>query len=128
MERSSSSMSPRRFESATTIVASPRFSHAGGPGSARMKAQPQDAAALLRSRTTSVDQTVTHAYRSVLSGTFPRGMALVAVGGYGRRELFPYSDIDLLLLVDKDVQSEEQRQALSVFLRSLWDASLRLSQ
>ncbi|MBC8164300.1 MAG: hypothetical protein H7Y20_00335, partial [Bryobacteraceae bacterium] len=88
----------------------------------------RDAAAMLRSRTTTVDGQVAHAYRSYLAGPFPRGMALVAVGGYGRRELFPYSDIDLLLLVDKDMQTDEQREALSVFLRSLWDVSLRLSQ
>jgi [protein-PII] uridylyltransferase len=55
-------------------------------------------------------------------------MSVLAVGGYGRRELFPYSDVDLLLLVDKEVQGDTQRQALSVFLRSLWDNGLRLSQ
>ncbi len=88
----------------------------------------QDAVTALRGRTTTVDEQVTHAYRTLLAGAFPRGMALVAVGGYGRRELFPHSDIDLLLLVDKDLQSDEQRTALSVFLRSLWDGNLRLSQ
>ena len=109
-------MSRKQFESATTIVANPRFSPSAGAGPRPMTAQPEDAGALLRSRTTSVDQTVTHAFRTGLSTVFPHGMALVAVGGYGRRELFPYSDIDLLVLVDKEIQSEEQRQALSVFL------------
>lgn len=89
---------------------------------------PADAAAALRSRSTSVDGTVSQAYRTWLAGRFPRGMALVAVGGYGRRELFPYSDIDLLLLVDHDVQGDEARESLSAFLRTLWDAGLRLSQ
>ena len=55
-------------------------------------------------------------------------MSILAVGGYGRRELFPYSDVDLLLLVDKEIHGETQREALSTFLRSLWDNGLRLSQ
>lgn len=87
-----------------------------------------DAAAVLRSRSTAVDCTVSQAYRNFLAGPFPRGMALLAVGGYGRRELFPSSDIDLLLLVDKDVQGDDAREGLSAFLRTLWDSGLRLSQ
>ena len=75
-----------------------------------------DAAAVLRSRGTLVDGVVSQAYRNSLAAAFPRGMALLAVGGYGRRELFPYSDIDLLLLVDKDVQGDDAREALSAFL------------
>lgn len=87
-----------------------------------------DAAAGLRSRTASVDSTVASAYRGCLSGVFPKGLALLAVGGYGRRELFPFSDVDLLILTDKDIQGDAQREALSAFLRTLWDAGLRLSQ
>jgi [protein-PII] uridylyltransferase len=87
-----------------------------------------NAASAVLGRSTLVDQLVTHAYRTHLAPAFPHGMSVLAVGGYGRRELFPYSDIDLLLLVDKEVQGDTQREALSVFLRSLWDNGLRLSQ
>ena len=52
------------------------------------------------------------------------GVSLVAVGGYGRSELFPYSDVDLLLLSGHaDLKAD-----LAPFLRSLWDAGLRASQ
>jgi len=52
----------------------------------------------------------------------------VAVGGYGRRELFPYSDVDLLLLNAAPDESKEARELISEFLRALWDAGLRVSQ
>src|SRR3954462_7112548 len=115
----------RQSASATKTVASRRSSLLTVGGE---KTQLQDAATIIRGRTTAVDEQVTHAYRSLLAGAFPRGMSLGAVGGYGRRELFQYSDIDLLLLVDKDLDTDQQREALSGFLRSLWDGSLRLSQ
>ncbi|HAU06685.1 MAG TPA: [protein-PII] uridylyltransferase [Gammaproteobacteria bacterium] len=48
---------------------------------------------------------------------------LIAIGGYGRHTLHPYSDIDLLLLVD-DTLSAEPPEALSSFLTTLWDTGL----
>jgi [protein-PII] uridylyltransferase len=87
-----------------------------------------NAAGAITSRTTMVDELVAHAYRAWLSAAYPEGMTVLAVGGYGRRELYPYSDIDLLLLVSKPVQGDEKREALSAFLRTLWDSGLRLSQ
>ena len=50
---------------------------------------------------------------------------MLAVGGFGRRELFPYSDVDILILVDREPQA--LREALAEFVRLLWDAGLRLS-
>ncbi|MCP4842386.1 MAG: [protein-PII] uridylyltransferase, partial [Halieaceae bacterium] len=49
-------------------------------------------------------------------------LAMVAVGGYGRGELHPHSDVDLLFLVgDGDDDSNEE---LSSFLTLLWDIGL----
>lgn len=55
------------------------------------------------------------------------GMALLAVGGFGRRELFPYSDVDLLLLAASEEQATARREEISRFLQTLWDAGLRVS-
>ena len=55
-------------------------------------------------------------------------VTVAAVGGYGRRELFPYSDVDLLLVSNSDDPSKENRQAISEFLKALWDEGLRVSQ
>ena len=85
-----------------------------------------DAASVLASRTASVDAAVKRAFEEFLAPAFPRGMTLLAVGGYGRRELFPHSDIDLLLLVEGEPRSLAARDALAAFLRTLWDQGLRL--
>lgn len=48
-------------------------------------------------------------------------VALVALGGYGRRHLCPYSDIDLLVVFDGGVGDAEERY-LRDLLHPLWDA------
>ncbi len=49
-------------------------------------------------------------------------LAVVAVGGYGRSELSPYSDVDLMILHD----AEDPTEAAPAVFRPLWDAGLRL--
>jgi [protein-PII] uridylyltransferase len=55
----------------------------------------------------------------------PSEVALVAVGGYGRGELFPFSDIDLLVLLP-DVSNEMPKQKLEQFVGILWDIGLEV--
>ena len=53
--------------------------------------------------------------------------ALIAVGGYGRSELFPHSDIDILILLD-DARSEDPRlqSNLESFIALCWDSGLEI--
>jgi [protein-PII] uridylyltransferase len=53
---------------------------------------------------------------------------LIAVGGYGRQEQFPYSDVDLLVLVPKATSelSNQERQRLESFLGNCWDVGLEI--
>jgi [protein-PII] uridylyltransferase len=78
----------------------------------------------LAARIRDVEQLVTQAYQS----NFPEAaLALAAVGGFGRAELFPHSDVDLLFLVESENQIPPLKDGLSTFLRTLWDAGLRPS-
>ena len=54
-------------------------------------------------------------------------VALLAVGGYGRGELHPYSDIDLLLLLGTD-DDTPYRESLTGFITLLWDIGLEVGQ
>ena len=54
-------------------------------------------------------------------------VALAAVGGYGRGELHPASDIDLLILLGQE-DDEELAMALSSFITLLWDIGLYVGQ
>ena len=54
-------------------------------------------------------------------------IALLAVGGFGRGELFPYSDIDLLILTETD-DNDHLKQAISNFITALWDVGLEARQ
>jgi len=76
----------------------------------------------LSARSSAVEETVRRAYSA-----FPSGVTLVAVGGFGRRELFPHSDVDLLFLIDADLTASAMKGHLASFLQALWDSGLRPS-
>lgn len=55
-------------------------------------------------------------------------LSLIAVGGYGRGELHPFSDIDVLILVDDNaaLDFEKLTSYISQFITSLWDMKLNI--
>jgi [protein-PII] uridylyltransferase len=52
---------------------------------------------------------------------------LAALGGFGRRWLFPYSDLDILFLFGNERAEAEFRPLISEFSRVLWDIGFRVS-
>ena len=56
-----------------------------------------------------------------------QGLCLLALGGYGREMLFPYSDLDLLFLFGNEKAESEFRPLIAEFSRTLWDLGFRVS-
>ena len=60
---------------------------------------------------------------------FAPDFCLVAVGGYGRGELFPHSDVDVLLLVPSDARPDDDPQLktqIETFITHCWDSGLEI--
>ena len=80
------------------------------------------ATGLLRQHCRLIDQQLRAVWRHL---EMPADIALVAVGGYGRGQLFPYSDIDLLVLLPT-ATNEILGEKLEQFVGTLWDIGLEI--
>lgn len=79
----------------------------------------------LSDKTDEMFAVLTHFVCSVLFDSEQDSMpAVVACGGYGRRELAPFSDIDILFLIDENA-SEIQRERVLFLVYLLWDAGMK---
>lgn len=83
-----------------------------------------DAGQLLAGHSGVIDTLITELFASQ---KVKAPLAIVAVGGYGRRELFPYSDIDLLFLHEGGETQTAERAAENI-LYLLWDLGLSVGQ
>ena len=77
---------------------------------------------LLRALARHVDASVTELW---MQAGLPAQAALLAVGGYGRAELFPHSDVDVLVLLPAEPDAAE-RSAIERFVTSCWDIGLEI--
>ena len=84
--------------------------------------QGEPATVLVRLRAALVDRVLLRLWQ-LHAGSLGDSVALVAVGGYGRGELHPFSDVDIMLLLAKK-PSAQNEQLLSSFLTCLWDVGL----
>ncbi len=76
---------------------------------------------LVKERSTFIDQILKKIWKHFFSQQ--ANLSLLAIGGYGRDELLPFSDIDILILIE-DEQSDHTK--LSEFITFLWDLGLDL--
>ena len=84
----------------------------------------EDVAQLVRDRALLVDIVLRAAWLRH-AGRFASDLALVAVGGYGRGELHPCSDIDIMVLLPKSDSADWQPE-IEKYLTSLWDMGLEV--
>ena len=82
----------------------------------------EDVVKLVHARTGVIDSVLVGLWRDHVTAP---GAALIAVGGYGRGELHPYSDIDVMLLLPDNV-SREDEEGLATFVTALWDIGLEI--
>lgn len=72
------------------------------------------------------DNCIKHIWQGI---SFDNDFCLVAVGGYGRGALFPYSDVDVLLLMPSGVNAEENpilKNKVERFISACWDNGLEV--
>ncbi len=81
---------------------------------------------LLKEKAIFIDQVLTACWKHFLKHQATQ-LCLIATGGYGRNELFPHSDIDILILL-KDVDISNFQENLSSFSNFLWDLGLKPGQ
>jgi [protein-PII] uridylyltransferase len=85
-------------------------------------ADPEQAGALLAATAELVDRFLIETWQTL---GLPDDLALIAVGGYGRGQLFPCSDVDLLILIP-EACTADTLSALERFIGQLWDAGLEV--
>ena len=74
-----------------------------------------------------IDAIAMDAYRETIEPVLPQGAVMLAAGGYGRQELFPYATVDVLVLLEGESPWVSLREPLAECVRLLWDAGLRLN-
>ncbi len=86
-----------------------------------------DGTAAIRRRSAVVDRILIEMWRRAFADLPPQNVALLALGGYGRKDLFPYSDIDVLFAFADEKTEEQSLDAVRGVIQGMWDIGLRAS-
>ncbi|PHS71306.1 MAG: [protein-PII] uridylyltransferase [Cycloclasticus sp.] len=78
---------------------------------------------LLEERSDFIDHLLTSCWSDII-GNYRNELSLVATGGYGRAELHPFSDVDLLIIFD-EAKFDQCKPVLESFSTFLWDIGLK---
>jgi [protein-PII] uridylyltransferase len=86
-----------------------------------------DGTAAIRRRSAVVDRILIEMWRRAFSGQPAQNVALLAMGGYGRKDLFPFSDIDVLFAFSDEKTELQSKEAVRNIIQGMWDIGLRAS-
>ncbi len=90
---------------------------------ARQTSHTGKASRLLAAHSRLIDEYLLRVWQNL---ALPMRIALIAVGGYGRGELYPKSDIDLLILLNDNEPDAALQQKLHQLISTLWDIGLEV--
>jgi [protein-PII] uridylyltransferase len=86
-----------------------------------------DGPAAIAERTALVEKVLLRLWEEIISPGAPsQNFALVALGGFGRRFLFPHSDVDILFLHGDRSTEDALRDPIRTFCQELWDLRMKL--
>jgi [protein-PII] uridylyltransferase len=86
-----------------------------------------DGTAAIRRRSAVVDRILIEMWRRAFAGQPSQNVALLALGGYGRKDLFPFSDIDVLFAFSDEKTEVSSKDAVRAVIQGMWDIGLRAS-
>jgi [protein-PII] uridylyltransferase len=86
-----------------------------------------DGTAAIRRRSAVVDRILIEMWRRAFAPLPGLNVALLALGGYGRKDMFPYSDIDVLFAFADEKTEEQSKEAVRTIIQGMWDIGLRAS-
>jgi len=86
-----------------------------------------DGTAAIRRRSAVVDRILIEMWRRAFFGQPSLNISLLALGGYGRKDLFPYSDIDVLFAFADEKVEAQSADGVRAFVQGMWDIGLRAS-
>ena len=87
-----------------------------------------DGAAAIEQRTELVEKILLRLWNELIcpGGDESKNFALVGLGGFGRRALFPHSDVDILFLHADRTTEDALREPIRTFCQELWDLRMKL--
>ena len=87
-----------------------------------------DGQAAVRQRSNLIDSLISELWtQSPTASAASDRICVAALGGYGRRALFPCSDVDVLFLHETSLSETAQKQTIPRLCQALWDRHLRVS-
>src|SRR5580658_5503447 len=86
-----------------------------------------DGTAAIRRRSSIVDRLLIELWRRAFGADASAKASMLALGGYGRKDLFPFSDIDVLFSFADDDTEKNSRPAVRAINQAMWDIGLRAS-